>query len=227
MFHTARWDYQYTGGTPEKPELTGLEGKKVALVGTGATAVQAVPEVAKYAGQLHVFQRTPSSVDVRENRDIDPAWFEKNVATKKGWQRERNLNFTAHVENWNPKPAQNLVNDSWTNMASYSALIGTPKEVTMENLAEHIGEVHALDLPRQRRLHRRIDELVQNPEAANALKPWYNGWCKRPCFHDEYLPAFNSPNVTLVDTAGKGLDRITEKGIEIAGQEYEFDVIIW
>ena len=227
MFHTARWDYGYTGGAPENPELTGLEGKRVAIVGTGATSIQVVPALASYAGRLYVFQRTPSSVDVRDNRDTDPAWFKNNVAKNADWQRERNLNFTNHVENGKPKPTQNLVDDAWTHIGSYSGLLGTPKQVTMDNAAEHVAELHDIDAPRQMRLRRRIDEIVKDPGTAKGLKSWYPSWCKRACFHDEYLQVFNSPNVTLIDTAGKGLDRVTEKGIEVAGTEFEVDVIVW
>lgn len=181
MFHTARWDYDYTGGTPEDPSLTGLQGKKVALVGTGATAVQATAGLAKYAQQLYIFQRTPSSVDSRDNCNTDPDWFQANVATKKGWQRERALNFCRHIDNVEPKPAQNLVDDRWTNMGTYCALVGTPKPVTMDNVAQHVEGLYALDLPRQVRLHQRVEEVVKNQDAAKALKAWYPSWCKRPC----------------------------------------------
>lgn len=112
-------------------------------------------------------------------------------------------------------------------MPSYSGLIGTPKHVTMENVAAHICELHELDAPRQMRLHRRVDEIVRDPVTANSLMSWYPSWCKRPCFHDQYLQTFNCPNVSLVDTEGKGPDRVTEKGIEFAGKEHQVDVIIW
>lgn len=131
MFHTSRWDYSYTGGSPEEPILTGLRGKRVGFIGTGATAVQSVPEMAKTAEQLYIFQRTPSSVDQRDNHDTDPAWFKNEVAAKEGWQRERNLNFVEFVENNDPKPKVNLVNDGWSRMGSYSGLIGTTKPVTV------------------------------------------------------------------------------------------------
>jgi cation diffusion facilitator CzcD-associated flavoprotein CzcO len=72
IFHTARWDYKVTGGTPEEPTLTGLEGKRVGIIGTGATAIQAVPKLAKYAKELYVFQRTPSAVSWRGQRPTDP-----------------------------------------------------------------------------------------------------------------------------------------------------------
>ncbi|KAK3710484.1 hypothetical protein LTR37_010327 [Vermiconidia calcicola] len=227
MFHSARWDYNYTGGTPERPDLTGLRGKKVAFIGTGATAVQAVPELAKFAEKLYIFQRTPSAVDARDNCDTDPDFWKNNVATKPGWYRERNLNFSTYLENSEPKPAKNLVNDAWTKFPSYSGLIGTNKPVSMENIQEHLGELHALDYARQERVRQRASDIVDDQETAARLQAWYPGWCKRPCFHDEYLQTFNSPNVVLVDTDGKGVDRITEKGVEFAGEQYEVDLLIW
>lgn len=170
MFHTARWDYNYTGGTQEKPELTGLEGKRVAFIGTGATGVQAVPELAKYAKDLYVFQRTPSSIDVRDNKDTDPVEWKEQIAAKKGWQKERNDNFNAFVNNIPSKPEKNLVNDGWTNAAAYSALIGTPKEVTMENVADHVQNLHALDYPRTEKIRQRAEQTVKDPATAKVSK---------------------------------------------------------
>lgn len=226
-FHTSRFDYEYTGGTPEHPELINLRDKRVAVIGTGATAVQCVPELAKYAKQLTVFQRTPSSVDERGNRDTDPATWKDNVATKKDWQRERQLNFQAFLNDVEPKPEVNLVDDQWSRALAYRALMGGPKPVTMENVAEHIAEMHALDYPRAERVRQRAAEIVKNEETAKSLQAWYPTWCKRPCFHDEYLQTFNLPSVRLVDTQGTSIDRITEKGIKFQDREYPFDLIVW
>src|SRR5207302_5413166 len=74
-FHTSRWDYGYTGGDPDGSPMTKLADKRVAVIGTGATAVQCVPHLARACEQLYVFQRTPSSVDARHNQPTDPAWF--------------------------------------------------------------------------------------------------------------------------------------------------------
>lgn len=226
-FHTSRWDYDYTGGTPKQPDLKNLKDKKVAIIGTGATAVQCVPELAKYAKELYVFQRTPSSVDVRGNRDTDPEKWKSEIASKEGWQRERQLNFQAFLNNVEPKPEVNMVDDQWSKAPSYSALMGGNKPVSMETVAQHIGELHAMDYPRTERIRQRAAELVKDQTTAASLQAWYPTWCKRPCFHDEYLQAFNLPSVHLVDTQGKGIDRITEKGIEFQGKEYDFDLIVW
>lgn len=226
-FHTSRWDYEYTGGSAEQPDLTNLRDKKVAIIGTGATAVQCVPGLAKYAKELHVFQRTPSSIDIRGNRDTDPGVWKSSIATKEGWQRERQLNFQAFLNNVEPKPEVDMVDDMWSKAPSYSALMGSNKPVTMENVAQHIGELHALDYPRTERIRQRAAEIVKDQRTAASLQAWYPTWCKRPCFHDEYLQAFNLPSVKLIDTEGAGIDRITEKGIQFKGQEYDFDLIVW
>jgi len=73
----------------------------------------------------------------------------------------------------------------------------------------------------------RVDAVVGDPVTADGLKAWYGQLCKRPCFHDEYLQAFNRPGATLVDTDGKGVEGITERGVVAGGREYEVDCIVW
>jgi cation diffusion facilitator CzcD-associated flavoprotein CzcO len=90
-FHTSRWDYAYTGGGPEEP-MDKMHDKVVGIIGTGATAVQAVPKLAEAAKHVYVFQRTPSSVSPRNQRDTDPEWF-REMSSKPGWHEERMANF--------------------------------------------------------------------------------------------------------------------------------------
>ncbi|KAL1984142.1 hypothetical protein VTN96DRAFT_9447 [Rasamsonia emersonii] len=223
IFHTSRWDYRYTGGSPENPAMTQLTDKKVAIIGTGATAIQAVPQLAKWCQRLYVFQRTPSAVDRRDNRPTDPEWWEREVVSRgRGWQRERQENFNAFVTNASPKPSANLVGDGWTSLPSYSAVIGGPRNLE----PDYVKSLNWMDLVRQERIRQRVDDIVQDRRTAASLKPWYQSWCKRPCFHDEYLAAFNRENVTLVDTDGKGIDRLTSKGVVVGESEYEIDLII-
>jgi len=226
-FHTARWDYEVTGGSQADPQLTKLQSKKVGIIGTGATAVQAVPHLAKWAKDLYVFQRTPSSIDVRNNRDTDPDTWKQEIATAPGWQRKRNENFNAHMNNYDPAPSEDLVNDQWTKMRTYSALIGGRYDVTLDGVADHVNMLNKLDFPRQQRIRQRAEEIVKDAETAQRLQAWYPSWCKRPCFHDEYLPSYNSHNVTLVDTHGKGVDSVTPHGISFDGTNYDLDVLIW
>jgi cation diffusion facilitator CzcD-associated flavoprotein CzcO len=77
------------------------------------------------------------------------------------------------------------------------------------------------------RIHRRIEQTVKDPVTAEALKPWYMFMCKRPCFHNEYLPSFNLPSVHLVDTHGKGITEINEQGPVFDGQTYGVDLLIY
>jgi cation diffusion facilitator CzcD-associated flavoprotein CzcO len=213
-FHTSRWDYSVTGGSPREPmEL--LRDKRVAIIGTGATAVQAVPQLAKTAKELFVFQRTPSAVGVRNQGPTDVEWF---TSQPPGWQAERIRNFTHAVTGL--KPATNLVADGWT-------------EVMWENTQqatddpEERARLERSDFETMEALRRRVDEVVEDPETASKLKAWYGKNCKRVCFHDEYLPAFNRPNVHLVDTEGRGVEAITEHGIVANGVETEVDVIVF
>ncbi|GME33155.1 phenylacetone monooxygenase [Neofusicoccum parvum] len=225
-FHTSRWDYGVTGGSPEEWELEGLRDKRVGIIGTGATAVQVVPQLAKWAKELYVFQRTPASVDVRGQRPTDPEEWATKIAVGKGWQRARSENFNSYLMGA-PK-GEDLVNDAWCRMPSYSGIIGAPGNgiVTPDKIPEHLARLHELDLERAERVRARVDEIVKDKETAKKLHFYYPSWCKRPCFHDEYLPAFNQPNVTLVDTDGKGVESLTANGIVANGTEYPVDVLV-
>ena len=221
-FHTSRWDYDYTGGGPEGG-LTGLAGKRVGIIGTGATAVQCVPHLAEGADHLYVFQRTPSSIDVRDNRPTDPDWA---ATLEPGWQTERMRNFNALVSG-QPQPVD-LVDDGWTDIIG-KLLVRIREEGDGADLStDGLGRSMELaDFEKMEEIRRRAQEIVEDPATAESLKPWYRQFCKRPCFHDDYLPTFNRSNVTLVDTDGRGIDRITSGGIVANGQEYELDCIVF
>ena len=222
-FHTSRWDYDYTGGGPGGAPLTRLADKRVAIIGTGATSVQAVPHLARACEELYVFQRTPSSVDVRANRPTDPAWFEE-MATP-GWQQRWLENFTANQTG--TMAEEDLVMDGWTDLSRrIRSKINQlpPEEMTLEGM---MAAYEDSDFEKMEEIRSRVDELVEDPETAAGLKAWYRQLCKRPCFHDQYLQAFNEPGTHLVDTDGKGVERITEKGVVAAGREYEVDCIIY
>ena len=223
IFHTARWDYDYTGGEWRNPALTKLADKKVAIIGTGATAIQVVPYLAKYAKQTYVVQRTPSTIDARNNRPIDPEWY---ASLKPGWQNERIRNFHhAAMERLAPGEPD-MVEDIWTEIS---------KNVNAELEAEGWPDITPEDYARRRevmdyrvmeRLRARCD-IVEDKATAEALKPYYRYLCKRPASNDDYYPAFNQPNVTLIDVAEtQGLERLTEKGFVHNGVEYEIDCLI-
>ena len=223
-FHTSRWNYEYTGGSPSNPELRQLTDKKVGIIGTGATAVQAVPQLARWAKELVVFQRTPSSVNRRDNCFTDPKWWKREIQARgAGWQRERMENFNAFLSNVAPLPEVNMVGDEWSKLTSYSALIGGPQSLH----PEYLDKMQSLDFQHQEGVRSRVDEVVGDKVTADALKPWYAAWCKRPCFHDEYLQSFNEPNVKLVDTQGRGIERLTSRGVVVGNEEYDLDLIIF
>ena len=221
-FHTSRWDYGYTGGDTNG-NLHKLGDKRVAVIGTGATAVQCVPFLAKYAKQLYVFQRTPSSIDDRGNRPTDPEWVK---TLEPGWQKRRMENFNVLVSGgFEP---EDLVNDGWTdiirNLGGLLMARNKDSEISMQEIMR-LAEI--ADFKKMNQIRARVDSIVKDKRTAESLKPWYRQFCKRPTFNDEYLPAFNRPNVTLVDTMGRGVDRITEKGLVFDGVEYEVDCIIF
>ncbi|KAH4267327.1 hypothetical protein HBI04_134890 [Parastagonospora nodorum] len=226
VFHSARWDYDYTGGNQEQQDLVKLKDKTVAIIGTGATAVQIVPELAKWAKHVYVIQRTPSYCGYRGNRLTNKEHF-KNLSKEKGWQSDRRLNFNAWVTN-NPEGyGPNLVDDGWTHTPAGCGLLGSSKKIVgPHEIKEHIEEIHKIDRPRTDLLRKRIDDMVKDKDTAEMLKPWYGSWCKRPTFHDDYLEAFNQSNVTLVDTDGKGLEAFSKNGFIFGGQEYEIDALI-
>jgi cyclohexanone monooxygenase len=219
-FHTSRWDYDYTGGTA-MGGLTKLKDKVVGIIGTGATAVQCVPHLGEGAKHLYVFQRTPSSIDVRNNRPTDPAWAK---SLQPGWQQERMDNFNALISGIPQK--EDMVNDGWTDIIVNLGVIARNRSAKAG--ATNPGELLELaDYRKMEQIRARAEAIVNDPNVAESLKPYYRQFCKRPCFHDDYLPTFNRPNVTLVDTQGKGVDRITENGVVANGQEYKLDCLIY
>ncbi len=220
-FHTSRWDYDYTGGNAQGG-LSKLKDKRIAIIGTGATAVQCVPHLATGAKELFVFQRTPSSIDVRENHLTDPDWAS---SLKPGWHRHRMENFNTLVSGG--YAPEDLVMDGWTHIIRNLLFIASQKgneALTKDKLIE-LAEI--ADYQKMESVRARVDELVEDDVTAAALKPWYRQFCKRPCFHDEYLGAFNRPNVHLVDTNGRGVDAITETAIIANGETYEIDCLIY
>lgn len=225
LFHTARWDYDYTGGSYSNPVLDKLKDKKVALVGTGATAVQAVPYLAQYCEHLYVMQRTPSTVDARPNPPTDQEWL---ASLQPGWQAERKDNFhRGAMEAYGPGDTD-LVCDFWTeisrNLKAELEAEGWP-ELSMEDM---LARRDVMDHRVMERMRRRVDDLIESPELAEKLKPYYNFMCKRPLSSDVFYPAFNQDNVELIDVSEtRGLQQLTEKGFIANGKEYEADCIIF
>lgn len=220
-FHTSRWDYAYTGGTSEG-NLDRLRDKRVGIIGTGATAVQCVPHLGAAAQQLYVFQRTPSSIDVRANRPTDPEWAQ---TLQPGWHQHRMDNFNVLVSGGFQEV--DLVSDGWTDIIRKLLVMIRQEDAPDLSPDTLMKTMELADFEKMEEIRARVDEIVSDPDTAEALKPYYRQFCKRPCFHDDYLDTFNRDNVTLVDTKGRGVERITEKGVVANGVEYELDCLIY
>ncbi|MCC4232260.1 NAD(P)/FAD-dependent oxidoreductase [Sphingobium soli] len=216
-FHTSRWDYEYTGGD-SSGGLSRLAGKRVAIIGTGATAIQCIPHLAQSAGHLYVVQRTPSTIDVRNEHPTDKNWY---TSQPPGWQMERIRNFNT-VTAMEPFTVD-LVDDGWTRPAVEAARRIRPDMASGEVQAV----LDAVDLETTERIRARVSEVVHDPAVAERLKAWYPRMCKRPCFHDGYLDVYNRDNVTLVDTQGRGVESITPEGFSVNGKQYDVDCIIY
>ncbi|RMZ68336.1 flavin-binding monooxygenase-like family [Pyrenophora seminiperda CCB06] len=220
-FHSSRWDYDYTGGCVDNPQLTKLRDKRVGVIGTGATAVQIVPAISTWVKDLYVFQRTPSAVNARNQKATDYEWVKK---LSPGWQRERMMNFTTVVSGGDVQ--EDLINDGWTEaIRSTPGFFGIGGDgFDSETLAKR---QQLADFKKMESVRRHIDEVVKDKATAEALKPYYEQFCKRPCFHDGYLSAFNQDNVHLVDTQGKGVERVSETCVYAGGKDWPLDCIIY
>ena len=220
--HTSRWDYEVTGGSPDGAPMDRLGDKRVGIIGTGATAVQCIPHLARHAGELFVFQRTPSSIDVRANHPLDADELAPDLGP--GWQRRWRENFT--ILQTGGFADRDLVRDGWTDIAQRirDKVLEHPERSGPEAL---VAAYHESDDEKMNDIRARVDTIVADAATAEALKPWYRQLCKRPCFHDEYLDSYNRPNVHLVDTDGRGVERVTDTGVIAAGREWELDVLIY
>jgi cation diffusion facilitator CzcD-associated flavoprotein CzcO len=224
-FHTSRWDYDYTGGD-STGGLDKLKDKRVGIIGTGATAIQCIPHLGAAAKELYVFQRTPSSVDVRNNAETDPEWA---ASLTPGWQQRRTDNFNILVSGGDQD--EDLVKDGWTDI--FRSVTGTAAKQVSRTVGRRLTRheraelMELADYRKMTQVRNRVDEIVADAETAEKLKPWYRQFCKRPCFHDEYLPTFNRPNVHLVDTEGRGVEQLTGHGVVVDGTEYELDCLIF
>ena len=219
MFHSARWDYDYTGGDTFG-RLDKLADKRVGLMGTGATALQVVPELAKSAKHLFLFQRTPTAVGVRDNGPTDPAWF---ASLQPGWQRQREVTFNQIA---NGERVNCPVDDGWARF--FNRLIDAVEDLPEDQRTpEAIGAAQEeADYTYNDIVRARVDTHIDDPRTAALLKAYYRTLCKRPGFSDDYLPVFNQSNVTLVDVS-EGVDRITENAVVVQGEEYELDCLIF
>ncbi|MGE0222435.1 MAG: flavin-containing monooxygenase [Acetobacteraceae bacterium] len=209
-FHTSRWDYNVE-----------LQGKRIGIIGTGATAVQVIPELAKVASHLTVFQRTPSTIDVRDQRATTQEEIE-TWSREPGWAKARRERL-ARISSGRTALQGN---DDYLSgkVADIRPRRQYERELTPEELIERQLNTNFRIMEQ---IRARVDAVVKDPKTAAALKPYYPYGCKRPTFHDEFLPTFNLPHVTLVDTAPLGVTQINARGVVHDGVEYPLDVLIY
>jgi cyclohexanone monooxygenase/pentalenolactone D synthase len=217
-FHSARWNYEYTGGAPDDPHLDKLGDKVVGIIGTGGSAIQAVPALAESAKHLYVFQRTPSAIGVRGNQPTPPDFA---AGLEPGWQRRRMENFSAVMLDLPVE--RDLIDDGWTH---HMAKVMNPEIPEGTSAADVARMAEQIDYSVMEEHRARVSEIVHDPRVAESLKPYYRYLCKRPLFHDEYLATFNRDNVTLVDSPA-GIERITERGVVVDGEEIALDCIVY
>ena len=221
-FHTSRWDYAYTGGSAEG-DLSELKDKRVGIIGTGATAVQCIPHLGAAAKELYVFQRTPSSIDVRNNATTDQDWAK---TLKPGWHQQRMDNF--NIIATGGQQDEDLVSDGWTDIfRKLQTILSAAGDSADMSPQEQELAMEIADFQKMEGIRARASSIVKDQATAEKLKPYYRQFCKRPGFHDEYLDTFNRDSVTLVDTLGQGVERVTEKGVIVDGKEYELDCLIF
>jgi len=209
-FHTSRWDYDVD-----------LAGKRIGIIGTGATAVQAIPELAKVASELLVFQRTPSSIDVRDQRETTDE-ERATWAKEEGWARARRERFAKISAGRTAMQA----NDDYLSgkIADFKERKQHSRKLSPEEMVQKQLDSNFRIMEQ---IRARVDAIVQDPVTAEALKPYYPYGCKRPTFHDEFLPTFNLPHVHLIDTAPRGVQAINREGVVHDGQTYPVDVLIF
>ena len=220
-FHTSRWEYSVTGGSPLEP-MNKLATKRVGIIGTGATAIQCIPHLGRDAQELFIFQRTPSSVDFRNNHPLS----KENVGElSPGWQEEWLLNFCT-LQNMGFADVD-YVKDGWTDISK--RIRDRVIEEAKGNFTPEImrSAYETCDDEKMEEIRARVDDVVSDHDTAQGLKAWYRQLCKRPCFHDEYLDTYNRSSVHLVDTNGQGVERIDATGVWVQGVHYDLDVLIF
>ena len=218
-YHTGKWPH-------EKVDFT---GKRVGIIGTGSSAIQAIPEIAKQAGHLYVFQRTPNYTVPSNNSPMDKE-VEKTVKADYAGFRERNSKM----------PAGAGADSGRQTDKSVSALDVSHEQRTKEYESRwetsglSIGGSYGDLMLNQESndtiaefARGKIRDIVKDPETAEALCPQQTFACKRLCVDTGYYQTFNQPNVTLVDISKGAIDEITASGLQANGEDFELDCIVF
>jgi cyclohexanone monooxygenase len=214
-FHTGQW--------PE--EGVDFTGRRVAVIGTGSTGIQAIPQIAKQAAQLYVLQRTPNYSMPAQNRPLDPEEqreIRRNYAQRRrlAEQSDAGIPFPAPASaafEVTPAQRRGMYEEGWQrggiNALSYAFT---------DFFTNHAANSTAAEFTRQK-----IREIVRDPEVAEALCPYQHIGTKRTCVDIGYFETYNRDNVRLVDLRREPLSQITRRGVVTQAAEYEVDRIVF
>ncbi len=213
-YHTGRWPHEGVDFT----------GKRVAVIGTGSSAIQSVPLIARQASQLTVFQRTASYTIPAHNT---PLQAEEVAAIKRDYRgfRERNklqpfgVDFRTSSQSalaTPPEEREREYEDRWTRGGL--SFLGAFADLMFDREANHT----AADF-----IRRKIASIVKDPAVAAKLAPSQIVGCKRLCVDTGYYETFNRPNVALVDVSASPIEAITPTGLRVGGRDYEVDCIVF
>ncbi|MGE0312171.1 MAG: flavin-containing monooxygenase [Lautropia sp.] len=214
----------HTGAWPHGP--VDFTGRRVAVIGTGSSAVQSIPLIAEQASALIVFQRTATWSIPARNRPVDPAYEAQVKADYAGFRRRNDLMQAGFGAN-QPRNDRSVLDASPAErdavFAAFWARGGLGFGATFNDLMlgeEANGYATAF-------LRARIREIVRDPAVAELLCPRQPVGCKRICIDSGYYETFNRDNVSLVDVSATPIERITPRGPVVAGREYPVDAIVY
>ena len=215
-YHTGRWPHDGVDFT----------GKRVGIIGTGSSAIQAIPVIAEQAAHLTVFQRTPNYSIPARNAPIDPALV-RDIKAEYPAFRQRNYAEPAGFGSKIPKNDQAALDDSddgrERNFTARWGRGGFGFLSAYNNLlVDRNANETAADFVRAR-----IRETVDDPATAELLSPDNVIGCKRPCLDTGYFETYNRDNVDLVDVRSSSIERIAATGIVVAGEEHAVDCIVF
>lgn len=214
LYRAAKWPHQPVS----------FAGKRVGVIGTGSTGIQIVQELGPLAGELYVFQRTPSFTMPMRNQKLEPDYVAE-VKRHYAGLREAARNSpnggvrpasTRAFFSVTPAQRQSLLEDAWKQGGL--AMLGTFADLLInEEANEHVAEF----------VRSKIDEVVKDPVTAEALKPrGYPIFARRPCLDTSYYETYNRPNVHLVDLLKGDIQAITETGVQVPSGHIELDMLI-
>ena len=214
-------DVYHTGNWPHRP--VDFTGKTVAVIGTGSSAVQSIPVIARQARHLYVFQRTPHWVIPAHNKPLDPAVAKAWKADYPARRAKAKQSFTGVLANYRTEKAAETPDAE--RRAEYQrrwdegglGFMGAFSDLLMDDDANATVRAFVAE---------KVRAVVKDPTLAATLTPDYLIGCKRLVIDTGYYETFNQPHVELVDIRNEAIERITAKGVRAKGREWPVDVIV-